>query len=71
MEQTLANTTNWLKSKEVESKLKVYNSHLMHLRLESKLSYTKNGNSFFYKKSDVKKIKAIFKNSIISKSRNK
>lgn len=41
-------TENWLSSKEAKKVLKVSDCHLMHMRLEGKLQFRKDGNRFFY-----------------------
>ncbi|KKO46557.1 hypothetical protein WG68_04420 [Arsukibacterium ikkense] len=38
----------WLTSKEAKKVLKVSDCHLMHLRLEGKLQFRKEGNRYFY-----------------------
>ena len=38
----------YLKSKEIQKKLKITSCELMHLRVEGKLNFIKKGNAFFY-----------------------
>lgn len=38
----------WLTSQEAQKALKVSGCHLMHMRLEGKLTFRKDGNRFFY-----------------------
>lgn len=39
----------WLTSKETKSLLKISDCKLMHLRLEGKIEYKKEGRAFLYK----------------------
>ena len=50
------NDPNFISSKETKKKLKISSCDLMHLRLEGKLSYKKNGNAYFYSVKDINKI---------------
>ncbi len=49
---------DWLTSKEVERALGVESCELMHLRVEGKLRFTKNGNAFMYSRADVTKLRS-------------
>ncbi len=48
---------NWLSSKEAMKEAKLQACDLMHYRTAGKLKYEKRGNTFYYKKDDVIKIK--------------
>jgi len=39
---------NWFSSKETKSHLKISDCKLMHLRLEGKIEYKKEGRSYYY-----------------------
>jgi hypothetical protein len=39
----------WLTSKEIKSLLKISDCKLMHLRLEGKIEFKKEGRAFLYK----------------------
>lgn len=43
----------WLKSKDAMKALKVSSCDLAHLRMEGKLSYKKEGNTFLYSKKEI------------------
>ena len=55
--------SDWLKSKDVEKQLRISSCDLMHLRVDGKLSFIKNGNSFLYNINDVEKLKVNVKGS--------
>ena len=57
MGKTELDSSNWLKSKEVEKALKISSCDLANLRIAGKLKYTKKGNAFFYDKKSILKIK--------------
>jgi len=44
----LEKTEKWLTSKEAKSLLKISDCKLMHLRLEGKIEFKKEGKSFYY-----------------------
>ena len=48
----------WLSSKEVMSISKIKGCDLMHYRLQGKLEYEKRGNSYFYAKKSIEKLKS-------------
>ena len=41
-------TNKWYTTKETKSLLKISDCKLMHLHLEGKIEYKKEGNSFYY-----------------------
>ena len=47
----------YLNSKETKKKLKISSCDLMHMRIDGKLRFEKNGNAFLYKKSDIEQVK--------------
>ena len=47
----------WLNSKETARALRISGCHLMHLRVEGRLRWKKEGNAFFYLATDVEKAK--------------
>ncbi len=53
------NKTNkyWLTSKEAIKIAKIKNCDLMHHRLAGRLKFEKRGNSFFYSKDSVEKLR--------------
>jgi len=48
--------SNFISSKETKKKLKISSCDLMHLRVEGKVNYTKNGNAYFYSIEDIGKL---------------
>lgn len=51
--------SDWLTSKEVEKGLKISSCHLMHLRVDGKLKFKKNGKAFLYEKESVELAKIL------------
>ena len=50
---------NWYNSKETKSLLKISDCKLMHLRLEGKIEYKKEGRSYYYL-LDTKSVKTTY-----------
>jgi hypothetical protein len=53
------NKDEWLKSKDAMKALRISSCDLMHLRVEGKLNFKKEGNHFLYRKNDIVKSKKI------------
>jgi hypothetical protein len=51
------NNPKWLSSKEVLTAAKIKSCELMHYRMEGKLEFKKQGNSYFYSQESVDKLK--------------
>lgn len=51
------NKSRFLRSKEVQNKLKVRTCDIMHLREAGKIRYEKKGNAYLYFEEDVEKLK--------------
>ena len=50
-------TDEWLNSKEAKKLAKIQDCDLTHHREAGKISFTKKGNAFMYKKDDLIKLK--------------
>tara|TARA_R100000935_G_scaffold58912_1_gene99654 strand:+ start:13302 stop:13469 length:168 start_codon:yes stop_codon:yes gene_type:complete len=48
---------DWLSSKEAIKHAKIKDCDLMHYRLSGRLEFEKRGNSFFYTKESIDKIR--------------
>ena len=55
---TEAKPDRWLRSAKVEKELRIDGCRLMHLRVEGRLRFKKQGNAFLYAKTDVDRLKA-------------
>lgn len=53
----MKNDPKWLSSKEAQTVAKIKSCELMHYRIEGKLEFKKQGNSYFYSKESIDKLK--------------
>lgn len=53
----MKNDPRWLSSKEAQTAAKIKSCELMHYRIEGKLEFKKQGNSYFYSKESIDKLK--------------
>ncbi|MCI0628249.1 MAG: hypothetical protein L0387_42460 [Acidobacteria bacterium] len=51
------NEEHWIKSAEVKQALKLDACDLMHIRLDRKLRFKKQGNAFLYAAEDVERLR--------------
>lgn len=55
MAHEFSKTESWVTSKQAREQIRISSCELMHLRESGKLRFRKQGNAFFYQRSDVQR----------------
>lgn len=58
----MKNEFKWLSSKETQKAVNIKGCELMHYRVQNKLDFKKQGNSYLYSPSSVEKLNLLINN---------